>query len=119
MAKPLTALLIAAVILGGTCVGIAEPFFCGSANVYNGYYDRHFYRGYGDLYDCRYKRDIYAELQRDKDDREIIALIKKFPPDDLIQSNLQKRMEAIISTNFTANTNAAPMEIVPGLSRSN
>ena len=116
MAKPLTALSIAAVMLCGTCAGLAEPFFYGSANTY---YDRNFYRGYGDLYDCRYKRDIYAELQRDKDDREIIALIKKYPPDDLVHSNLQKRMEAIISTNFTANTNAAPMEIVPGLSSGN
>lgn len=116
MAKPPTALSITAAMLCGTCAGIAEPFFYGSVNTYN---DRNFYRGYGDPYERHYNRDIFVELQREKEDREMAELIKKYPPDDLIHSNLQKRMEAIISTNFTANTNAAPMEIVPGLSGGN
>lgn len=112
MAKPLAALSIAAVMLCAPCSGLAEPFY-GSDDAYG---DQRFYRSYGDPYERHYRRDLFEELQREKDDRKMAELIKKFPSEDPIKANLQKRMEAIISTNFTANTNVAPMEIVPGLS---
>ncbi|MFA6172138.1 MAG: hypothetical protein WC334_01960 [Kiritimatiellales bacterium] len=102
-------LVIPAVMLCATCTGIAETFDCVNTE---GYFDR----TYGDPYERRYRRDIFVELQREKEDRQMAELIKKFPIDDPLRANLQKRMDTIISTNFTANTNVAPMEIVPGLS---
>jgi len=109
MLKPSITLTIIAVMLCKTCTGIAETFDYVNTD---GYFDR----TYSDPYERRYRRDIFVELQREKENRQMAELIKKFPIDDPLRANLQKRMDAIISTNFTANTNVAPMEIVPGLS---
>jgi hypothetical protein len=43
-------------------------------------------------------------------------VVKKYPPEDWLHARLSKRMNEIGSTNFIANTNRTPIEIVPGLS---
>ena len=116
MKSPLTILVPMVILLGRTLTGTAQTFDYGFTDrTYDGY--TRF--PYEDRYEQRYSRDIFEEFQRAKEDRKIIDLIKKYKPEDPLQTRLSKRMNDINSTNFIANTNRTPIEIVPGLSSGN
>jgi hypothetical protein len=113
MKIPLTILVPLAVLLGRTLTGTAQTFDYGVTDrIYDGY--NRF--PYEDRYERYYSRDIFEEFQRAKEDRKTVELIKKYPPEDWLHARLRKRMNNINSTNFIANTNRTPIEIVPGLS---
>jgi hypothetical protein len=113
MKIPLTILVPLAVLLCGTLISTAQTFDCG---VTDRPYDGYNRFPYEDRYERHYSRDIFEEFQRAKEDRKTVELIKKYPPEDWLHARLSKRMNDINSTNFIANTNRTPIEIVPGLS---
>lgn len=113
MKNPLILLALIATLIYGTLISTAQTFDCGVTDrTYDGY--NRF--PYEDRYERHYSRDIFEEFQQAKEDRKMIELIKKYPPEDPLQARLNKRMNDIGSTNFIANTNRTPIEIVPGLS---
>ena len=113
MKNPLTLLALIATLIYGTLISTAQTFDYGVTDTI---YDRYTRTPYEDVYERHYSRDIFEEFQRAKEDRKMIELIKKYPPEDPLQARLNKRMNDIGSTNFIANTNRTPIEIVPGLS---
>lgn len=113
MKNPLTTLDLIALVLYGTLISTAQTFDYGVTDTT---YDRYTREPGGDLYERHYSRDIFEEIQRVKEERKMTELIKKHPSEDSLQARLSKRMHDIGSTNFIANTNRTPIEIVPGLS---
>jgi hypothetical protein len=113
MKSPLTNPALIAILLCGTLISTAQTFDYGVTDTI---YDRYTRAPCGELYERHYSRDIFEEIQRAKEDRKMVELVKKYPPEDWLHARLSKRMNEIGSTNFTANTNRTPIEIVPGLS---
>jgi hypothetical protein len=113
MKSPLTNPVLIATLLCGILTSTAQTFDYGVTDrTYDGY--NRF--PYEDRYERHYSRDIFEEIQRAKEDRKTAELVKKYPPEDWLHARLSKRMNDINSTNFIANTNRTPIEIVPGLS---
>ncbi len=113
MKSPLTNLALIATLLYGPLTSMSQTVDYGVTDrTYDGY--NRF--PYEDRYERYYSRDIFEEFQRAKEDRKTVELIKKYPPEDWLQTRLSRRMNEIGSTNFIANTNRTPIEIVPGLS---
>jgi hypothetical protein len=112
MENSLITLTAAAVMLYGASLGRAADFGDGSFDSLNKRTTRPLYNGY-EQYSGP---DVISELQHNNKVQKMNEAAKDLPAEDPLQARRNKRLESISSTNFTADTNRPPIEIVPGLS---
>ncbi|MBM4152047.1 MAG: hypothetical protein FJ220_00805 [Kiritimatiellaceae bacterium] len=98
-----------AVMIFGNSAGFAETMAEYSERVrYNRYYS-------SPWDDREVRQDVSVLFKGSKQERIVSDSVKKLPADDPRQIRLEKKMEAIGSTNFVANPKSMKIQIVPGL----